>query len=292
MVLKQHQPPMTIDEQIENLKSLGLIIDDEERAKGFLNDVSYFRLIKAFGLGLKQNDSKYIKDTTFDEIVELYLFNANFRQLLFAQIERVEINLRCRLGNYFSLTYGNFGYEDKNNFRNEDYYNLTMLEIQKEISRSDKVPFVQNFQNNYVDGKIPMYALVELFSFGTLSKFFKNMQNIDKKAIASSYGVGYTYFESWIEYISFIRNVSAHYGRLYNINFSKTPILYRQYTQKGIGNIRVYAVLLCLKHLLPNDRHWYEFVDTVELLFDKYPNVRKELMGFPKDDWKDFLLSK
>lgn len=73
MVLKQHQPPMTIDEQIENLKSLGLIIDDEERAKGFLNDVSYFRLIKAFGLGLKQNDSKYIKDTTFDEIVELYL---------------------------------------------------------------------------------------------------------------------------------------------------------------------------------------------------------------------------
>lgn len=200
--------------------------------------------------------------------------------------------MRCRLGNYFSLTYGNFGYEDKNNFRNEDYYNLTMLEIQKEISRSDKVPFVQNFQNNYVDGKIPMYALVELFSFGTLSKFFKNMQNIDKKAIASSYGVGYTYFESWIEYISFIRNVCAHYGRLYNINFSKTPILYRQYTQKGIGNIRVCAVLLCLKHLLPNDRHWYEFVDTVELLFDKYPNVKKELMGFPKDDWKDFLLRK
>ena len=68
--------------------------------------------------------------------------------------------------------------------------------------------------------------------------------------------------------------------------------MYRQYTQKGIGNIRVYAVLLCLKHLLPNDRHWYEFVDTVELLFDKYPNVKKELMGFPKDDWKDFLLSK
>lgn len=75
---------MTIDEQIENLKSLGLIINDEDKAKVFLNDVSYFRLIKAFGLGLKQNNSKYIEGTTFDEIVELYLFNANFRQLLFA----------------------------------------------------------------------------------------------------------------------------------------------------------------------------------------------------------------
>ena len=30
--LKQHQPPMTIDEQVENLKSLGLIINDEEYA--------------------------------------------------------------------------------------------------------------------------------------------------------------------------------------------------------------------------------------------------------------------
>ena len=28
--LKQHQLPMTIDEQIENLKSLGLIIENEE----------------------------------------------------------------------------------------------------------------------------------------------------------------------------------------------------------------------------------------------------------------------
>ena len=40
---KKHQQPMTIDEQIENLKSLGLIIEDEEYAKKILNDISYFR---------------------------------------------------------------------------------------------------------------------------------------------------------------------------------------------------------------------------------------------------------
>lgn len=28
--VKQHQPPMTIDEQIENLKNIGLIVEDEE----------------------------------------------------------------------------------------------------------------------------------------------------------------------------------------------------------------------------------------------------------------------
>lgn len=41
--LKQHQPSMTIDEQIENLKEIGLLIENEEYAKRILNDISYFR---------------------------------------------------------------------------------------------------------------------------------------------------------------------------------------------------------------------------------------------------------
>ncbi len=80
------------------------------------------------------------------------------------------------------------------------------------------------------------------------------MKNEDKKAVAKNYGVGYTYFENWIESIAFFRNICAHYGRLYNINLSKTPVLYSQY--KEISNLRIYAILLCLKNLLPNDLHW------------------------------------
>lgn len=34
--LKRHQPPMTIGEQVENLKNIGLIINDEEYAKRIL----------------------------------------------------------------------------------------------------------------------------------------------------------------------------------------------------------------------------------------------------------------
>ena len=116
---------------------------------------------------------------------------------------------------------------------------LFLKDIEEEIRRNSKSPFVKNFRTNYKDGKIPMYALVELFSFGTLSKFFKNMKNPDKKAIASTYNVGYTYFESWIESIAFVRNLCAHYGRLYNAKLAKTPILYKQYVRQGIGNIRI-----------------------------------------------------
>ena len=50
---KKQQPPMIIDEQVENLKSIGLIVDDEEYAKKILNDISHFRLVKAYSLNLK-----------------------------------------------------------------------------------------------------------------------------------------------------------------------------------------------------------------------------------------------
>lgn len=286
--LKKHQPPMTIDEQVENLKNIGLIVDDEEYAKKILNDISYFRLIKAYSLNLKSKNGCYNKQTAFKEIVDLYLFNSNFRQLIFPEIEKVEINVRCRLANFFAEQYGVLEYLQAENFSNENYHAQFLEDIKEEVRRNSKAPFVRNFKENYEGGNLPIYALVEVFSFGTLSKFYKNMLNKDKKAIAKTFGVGYTYFESWLESISYVRNICAHYGRIYNAKLSKTPILYKEYTQVGIGNNRIYGVLLCLKYLLKDDDHWNLFVDKIELLFDKYPCVQISTMGFP-ENWKVLL---
>lgn len=288
--LKKHQPPMTIDEQIENLKNIGLIVDDEEYAKKILNDISYFRLIKAYSLNLKHRNGRYNENVTFEQIVELYLFNANFRQLIFLEIEKVEINVRCRISNYFAEQYGVLGYLESDKFVNPEYHKSFLEDITEEIRRNSKAPFVKNFRENYEGGDLPIYALVEVFSFGTLSKFYKNMNNQDKKAVAKSFGIGYTYFESWLESISYVRNICAHYGRLYNAKLSKTPILYKEYSQVGIGNNRIFGVLLCLKHLLKNDVHWRSFVDKIELLFEKYESVNISTMGFP-ETWKELLKS-
>lgn len=100
---------MTIEEQIRNLKDLNLTIADEALAASFLNDVSYFRFVKAYSLELKPKNGNYYDGTTFEQLMELYLFNCSFRQLLFPQIEKVEVNLRCRLANYFSSQYGVLG---------------------------------------------------------------------------------------------------------------------------------------------------------------------------------------
>lgn len=289
MQAKEHQPPLSLDEQIENLKTINLTISDEDFAKSFLGDVSYFRLIKAYSLGLKPKNGSYNDGVCFDQIVQLYKFNAKFRQLLFPLVERIEVNLRCRLANYFSCQYGVLGYEDPANFTKAEYHQSFLEDIHQEIGRNRKSPFVRNFMDNYIDGKLPFYALVELFSFGLLSKFYKNMKNADKKAVAQSYGVGYTYLESWFESIAYVRNICAHYGRLYNAKLSKTPKLYSQYSKDGIGNIRIFGVLLCIKHLLPEDDHWLAFVDSLAALIEEYPAVKIETMGFPAE-WKNYLI--
>lgn len=286
--LKKHQPAMTIDEQIDNLKSLGLVIKDEEYAKKILNDISYFRLIKAYSLNLKAKNAKYNNDVTFEHIVELYLFNANLRQILFPEIEKIEVNLRCRTANHFSTKYGVLGYKDPANFTNSEYHQTFLDDIEDEIRRNKKAPFVKNFETNYEGGELPFYALVEISSFGTLSKFFKNMKNEDKKIVSLEFGVGYTYLESWLESFSYVRNICAHYGRLYNAKLAKKPILYREYSSDNIKNDRIFAVILCLKHLLNKNSHWLSFVTTLEALIEKYDDVNIKSMGFP-ENWKSLL---
>lgn len=291
MELKQHQLPIPVKEQIENLKALNLTIQDEDLASSFLNDVSYFRFIKAYSLGLKPKNGNYYPGTTFEQLMELYLFNSDFRQLLFPLIERVEINLRCRLSNYFSITYGALGYKNPDNFSNKTYHDVFLQEIHAEIIRNKRAPFIKNFMNNYENGDIPFYALVEILGFGTLSKFYKNMKNMDKKQVASIYGIGYTYLESWIESIAYVRNLCAHYGRLYNAKLTKTPKLYSQDRSQGISQNRIFGVLCCLRYLLPYDQHWINFLDNLKLLFKKYPHTGKATMGFT-DDWYELLKNK
>ena len=287
--LKQHQEPMTIEEQVQNLKGIGLLITDEEYAKKILNDISYFRLIKAYSLGLKVKNGSYVSGTTFEQIVELYLFNANFRQITFAQIEKIEVNMRCRIANYFAEKYGVLGYLIPDNFSDPAYHSIFLNDIEDQIRRNSKAPFVRNFKDNYEGGELPIYALTEIFSFGTLSKFFKNMLNPDKKAISKTFDIGYTYLESWIESIAYVRNICAHYGRLYNAKLSKTPLLYQEYTKAGIKNNRMFGILLCMKHILKNDSRWNLYVDEIEILIEKYEKIDIETMGFP-ETWKDLLI--
>ncbi len=293
--LKKHQPAMDVDSQISNLKALGLRIDDEDLAKRVLNEISYFRIIKAYSLHLKEKNSSYHQDISFEQILNLYLFNKCLRNLLYPLIEDIEVALRCRISNFFGIRYGVTGYLDSNNFEDSNYHKELIDEINSSINRNSMSPFVKNFRTNYEDGTLPIYAVCEVISFGTLSKFYKNMKAEDKKAIAVEFGTSYVYLESWMESIAHVRNICAHYGRLYNNKLTKTPKLYKQYTRMNdkrennqkIRNNRLFGILLCMKYL-EDDNVWKEFIDDLKSVFIKYQDVNISTMGFP-NDWEKLL---
>jgi len=137
------------------------------------------------------------------------------------------------------------------------FHRNLLNKLEKEVIRNN-TSFIKNFKNNYEEAKLPFYAVIELFSLGMLSKFFGNLKAEDKKAIAKgNYNIGYTYFESWINSISFVRNICAHYGRLYDVKLVKQPLLYKEY--KEVNNYRILAVILCMKHIIKNEMVWLTF---------------------------------
>lgn len=138
--LKEHQPSMTVEEQIQNLKAKGLIVKNEEYAKSILKNISYFRLIKGFSIGLKEKNGNYYDNTSFENIIELYDFNTKFRELVFSKISLVEIIFRSRIANYFCKTYGVLGYLDSNNFENKFYFDEFLDDTSEELERNKRSP--------------------------------------------------------------------------------------------------------------------------------------------------------
>ena len=84
------------------------------------------------------------------------------RNILFSLIEHIEVHLRAVITNYFSLKYGNFGYKELNNYNKKNFQKSAIKELEREIKRNKKSPFIHNFEKNYEGGEIPFYAAIEV----------------------------------------------------------------------------------------------------------------------------------
>lgn len=85
------------------------------------------------------------------------------------------------------------------------------------LTRATKEPFVVHHNNVY--GDLPIWVAIEILDFGSLSKLFSGMIYSDQQKISSTYGAPTgNIFSKWLRSLTFIRNISAHHGRLWNIN--------------------------------------------------------------------------
>ncbi|GIW48989.1 MAG: ABC transporter permease [Caloramator sp.] len=275
----------TFEEQIEILKSRNLVIKDESEAISILQRVNYYRL-SAYMLTFKEND-KFNEGITFDDVYNLYKFDKELRNLILPVLESIEVAFRTHIAYLIAHKYGPLGYEDKNNFKNEKYHADMKNKLQEEINRSDEL-FVKHHINNY-DGVFPIWVVIELTSFGTLSKIYSNLKDDDQDDIAKNfYGTKGEYLKTWLHTLSNLRNICAHYGRLYNRKFTVTPKLFKADKKRGIINDSLFANLFVMGRLLKQKTEWKHFVTKLEALVEQYDKVDLKCLGFP-NDWIEIL---
>lgn len=281
--------PATFEEQIQILKSRGLTIEDEDLAIRVLQRINYYRL-SAYGLSLKRND-QYDHGVTFSQIYALYEFDHRFRYLIMDMTEQVEIAFRTHMSYHIAHTYGVLGHLEPEHFANAGYHEAFIVELGKEVKRSQEI-FIKHHFDKY-EGNIPVWVAIEVLSFGALSKMFSNMKSEDKSHIAkTNYQAPSIYLESWLKCLSYVRNICAHYGRLYNRPLTSKPRLDHRSKKLDIQQNRIFAHLYILKQLIPERRKWSHFVTRLEALLSEYIDVIElERIGFP-EDWEAILMKR
>lgn len=119
----QKKPFLDYQTQIKYLKQKQLVITDEVSAITALGKASYYGLINGYKDIFKDpNTNNFYLGTTFDDIYNLYLFDAELRDVFLKYILIFEKHVKSSISYHFSNTYGNgiAFYQDINNY---DYGN-------------------------------------------------------------------------------------------------------------------------------------------------------------------------
>ena len=250
-------PPLGTATLLANLQNEGLAIKDERKAFAFLENVSYFRFA-AYLRPFKALDKHgYKENATFEKAVRLYEFDVKLRTLLFSAIQKIEISLRAKVINQFSLNYGAFWFINPDLAVDKHKFAENLSSLDRELQRS-KDDFIKEHYVKYGKEDFPpAWKLIDLTSFGCLTKLYFNFANgAAKKKIARSYNVPQQeILESWMKSINALRNCCAHHGRVWNRVMPVMPQLPMKLKQAWIMNKpevanRLYSVLCCLLYWL------------------------------------------
>lgn len=285
---------LTYTEQLSQLKSRGLIIEDENKAAHLLEVVSYYRLSGYWYPLLANKQAHQFKDNaSFNTGFKLYCFDRELRKLALAELEKIEVAIRSKLIYILSHRFGPFWFQDPQLFGDPVRHANALSKIGEEFNRSDE-DFIAMFKNKYSDPLPPSWMTLEITSFGALSMLYKNLKpGKEKREIAHYFGLADSVFETWLHSIVYLRNVCAHHSRLWNRAMSIRPQIPRAprktwLTNNHISNNRSYFMLCMIKYLLQTVAPSNSFVTKFKALLAKYPNVDVQAMGFPKG-WEQEL---
>lgn len=280
--------PSTIKQQVAKLKERGCIINDEKYAEETLKYINYFRLSNYFKPFCVTKD-RYEDGTTFEKIMRIYEIDRRLRSILIAALEEIEIALRAAISNFHSLKYGAQGYLNAENFDFRHNHSAFVGKIRHLVEANDDREFVKHYNSKH-SGNFPLWVIMELFSFGTLAFFYKDMHNADKKELASGfYGCTSSELDNWIFCMNELRNYCAHYNRLYGNTFPVQPK-----TPHGLEyelQPNVFGYMMIMKQVYHNAEDWNtRVVQPVSKMIKRNADIiRLEHIGFP-ENWEEMLI--
>lgn len=219
----------TVVEQIEKLKSRGMIIEDEEKAKEYLLDIGYFRLgfywfpfEKTYPR--KKNRNHIMKDNTnLDYVIKLYYFDFDLRNLFLRYISRIEINFRTKLIYYVSNFYKADPYWYVSSAVIKEKL-LTDKEYKKQLSELSREDVVRIDRQHHDGCKYsPAWKAIEFMSFGMIIRLYENLKSNHLLCdIAKVYDFNHpSQFIDYLNALRRLRNYCAHGKVLFDLDLSQ-----------------------------------------------------------------------
>lgn len=238
-----------LDEQIDILKSKGLVIDNIDKAKEILFRENYFFISGYRHLFMvSKKDNHFISGTTFEELYSMFSFDRKIRNIFFSFILIIENNMKSIISYQLSKKYGykEKDYLNPNNFTQDAMKSRQVYDILNKMRRQIRINGREHTATlHYIDnyGYVPMWILVKVLSFGIISEFYGILKSEDQLRIAEIYRLDVETLIIYLSLVSNYRNICAH-----------EEVLYDHRTQRSIPDCK-YHQQLCIE--LSEDEYKY-----------------------------------
>lgn len=263
-----------------------------------LSNISFYRL-RAYTYPFQDNrdcNHPFTYEISFEEIIDIYIFDRKLRLLVFDAIEKIEISLRTKIIYNISLDKGSHWFQKQDCFNNQKIFKKDLASLKRELRRSTET-FIKHYNKIYDKPKLPpAWMSLEVSSLGLLSSLYSNLKNTEaKKEIARGFGISNTkLLASWIHALASTRNICAHHSRLWNRRLTINPqipknTIYNFLKDRNIKSNKIYIQLAIINYILKIISPDSDFSEKLKGLFNKYTVIDEKEMGFPENWHKEGL---